>query len=92
MIFFCYIIHICFTTVWLIILGSKDYKIEVVVEDIQLAQALACKDKDEYGCSQQFLTIVKELIAEFDLTIPNNAADGKELYITLCQLIDVIEQ
>ena len=77
---------------WLIILGSKDYNIEVVVEDIQLAQALACKAKDEYGCSQQFLMLVNELIAEFDLTIPNNAADGKELYITLCQLIDDIEQ
>ena len=47
-----------------------------------------CETPSLFGCSAEFLELSRIIMQEKSLTVPENAADAKTLYITLIQEIE----
>ena len=64
-----------------------DCKFDLDSHDVNLAMDY-CETPSRFGCSAEFLELSRILMQEKNLTVPENAADAKTLYITLIQEIE----
>ena len=67
--------------------GVTDCKFHLDSHDVNLAMDY-CETPSLFGCSAEFLELSRIIMQEKNLTVPENAADAKTLYITLIQEIE----
>ena len=67
--------------------GVTDCKFPLDIHDVNLAMVY-CETPSLFRCPAEFLELSRIIMQEKNLTVPENAADGKILYITLIQEIE----
>ena len=67
--------------------GGTDCKFHLDSHDVNLVMDY-CETPSLFGCSAEFLELSRIIMQEKNLTVPENAADAKTLYITLIQEIE----
>jgi hypothetical protein len=70
------------------ITGTRDYKIDVDLDDLDAAKEMFSSDRPLNGCSQAFSELAVMLMEDNRLNHPSNAEEATTLYLNLLHLID----
>lgn len=64
-------------------LDSKNYQTEVEEDDLDTADENFCKERAPLGCREEPSELMLHIMEENNLSLPKNAEDALQLYITL---------
>ena len=70
------------------ITGTRDYKIDVDLDDLEAAKEMFSSDRPLNGCSRAFSELAVMLMEDNRLNHPSNAEEATTLYLNLLHLID----
>ena len=62
---------------------SQDYKTYVDKDDLQTAEEYFCKECPPFGCQEEFSDLMLLLMDHKNLSMPNNADEAEQLFLTL---------
>ena len=62
---------------------SQDYKTYVDKDDLQTAEEYFCKECPPFGCQEEFSDLMLLLMEDNNLSMPNNADEAEQLFLTL---------
>ena len=62
---------------------SQDYKTYADKDDLQTAEEYFCKECPPFGCQEEFSDLMILLMEDNNLSMPNNADEAEQLFLTL---------
>lgn len=68
--------------------NTKDYRVEVGLDELELAEERCCYRLPENGCVEEFTELANIIMHENNLEMPQTAEEATILYATLIQEID----
>ena len=71
--------------------NTRDYLIEVAVDETDIAEELCTEQVSVRGCSTHFNDLAIMIMEDEGLQMPHTANEAKDLYITLLSLINDLE-
>jgi hypothetical protein len=70
------------------ITGTRDHKIDVDLDDLEVAKEMFSSDRPLNGCSRAFSELAVILMEDNRLNHPSNAEEATTLYLNLLHLIE----
>ena len=70
-------------------LDTRDYKTLVDREDLEVARELCCKDRNDWGCAEEFAEFFIMLLEENGISMGiYTPQEARELYLVLLTLLE----